>query len=1289
MGYDGFLAFGGIEIINAARTTAYINNLMPSFPLVRRTNIYDQLHTALEQEPYRTPFLDQADWVDLNLPDYATGSTTSPTHGFYGLYPLAITGIGDSTMSAAVTEGILDGGSINSERDSTRSIRVRGILVGANKLAVEAGLTWLRNALRRNSCGMHGDLCGYADLRFLLAPPEVCDPKWESAYENTELVDMGPIDPASSPLVYVDGEETRPTRTRWVLPLTDGVIIRWEARSWDNTELLETHGPLFLRRSNFVPNPTFAVDATNWTMLNDATPAGTPTRKVGMRTYGRVGEAIADISTNWLPDPGFENGDPTTNGWRSTTAGGITAVTDGTAPDGTHVARVAGIAGLTMLEVSALGPYDPADMYFNLQIKQSVDDVVVHLIDNHGVELESHTVLASALTSTWNATSVHFTATVLKDYVIRLTTAGTQELRIDSCILAITNAAFFSGDTGASAGNVYSFPNGFAGVSRKVHANAVTASTALTVETDSPFGNVIVSTELRAPHTEPTVLMELIDHDGFVVASQVVTPPRDWTRYAFSAPYGRTLRLRVSSAHQFDISKVMLEAGTQLNAYFDGSFAAPAGYTLVWVGAPNGSISRMDWTGDTEITLSTNFRSMLYVDQGTINNAQVDVDYSNEIPMSVQVDPYDRTYHRVACTTGISRIRDIELGVGAATEVDFVLTAATPHAFQTIPTDLSFVTPVPTTISDEEINLVKYPSGEKTTGTTVDLTNIVTNPSAESGTTGFTALPGTTGVAACTNPVPSTTTAFGAKVLKTTWSTASTAGSTGVLFTLAVGSLTAGTAYSFGISHVKSSINQRLRLAIDWKTAGGSTISTDLSAAPIDVVAGTIYNTFKMENFVAPATTSYAILYLITATGGSFANMSIGAYYEVDGLMMVNASVLPTWFSGATVAAGDYTFAWTGTAELSSSQRLTPHADGQYPFTGVADKGAAFRTSAQFKYGTHATRYVWHVAPAEDSNRSFGSSIVPAEAAVVVPLQTYTGSIWVRPSKTQSMRASLWWMDAAGAPLGESLGTTASRAGATWVRLSATGAAPVGAVRAAILAWSITPGTGYSRWVAEDYVDIDGEMIHYGDPSTTFFDGDTIDTSAYDYSWDGVAQASQSRRVFHVVTPSLVVDPDLPVVPTTPAPPTIPDLAIVDQNEWLRYAVEIPAGLVPLWAATVPTITLLTKTTDVRQVRVRFHANPFGRPLSGIDPSDYCGEFLLSYLPANSALTVNGVTQEAYAVVAGAAPVPASHLLYGTGGTPMVWPDLSCALSYWMTIDILPTSNVANLTFDMVFNRRE
>ena len=189
--------------------------------------------------------------------------------------------------------------------------------------------------------------------------------------------------------------------------------------------------------------------------------------------------------------------------------------------------------------------------------------------------------------------------------------------------------------------------------------------------------------------------------------------------------------------------------------------------------------------------------------------------------------------------------------------------------------------------------------------------------------TEFGGIAGTTGVAALTNPAPSTTTAFGTKVIKLTWSTASTALSlTGVFTVTGVGTVVGGSTYSFGVGHVKCSINQRLALAIDWKTAAGSTISTTVGAVA-DVVGGAITVLPKIEGVSAPANASYAVLYVLTQAGGSVANMSIGAYYETDGWIFVKAATLPAYFDGATAASDSYTYGWNGASQLSTSVRLS------------------------------------------------------------------------------------------------------------------------------------------------------------------------------------------------------------------------------------------------------------------------------------------------------------------------------------------------------------------------------
>lgn len=174
-------------------------------------------------------------------------------------------------------------------------------------------------------------------------------------------------------------------------------------------------------------------------------------------------------------------------------------------------------------------------------------------------------------------------------------------------------------------------------------------------------------------------------------------------------------------------------------------------------------------------------------------------------------------------------------------------------------------------------------------------------------------------------------------------------------------------------------------------------------------------------------------------------------------------------------------------------------------------------------------------------------------------------------------------------------------------------------------------------------------------------------------------------------------DPDC-LVPLPPRPPLILSSCITDPAQWRRYEYNIPATMVPEWVDTVPIITITTKTADVRQLRIRFYVNPFdGLGPSSIDTScDFCGEFLISFIPKNSQMVLDGMTRTATVQTADASTAAvhrtttwtANHLLYGSGGSPMEWPVLGCGIGYTLTIDTVPTS-LTNLTICLCLATQE
>lgn len=206
--------------------------------------------------------------------------------------------------------------------------------------------------------------------------------------------------------------------------------------------------------------------------------------------------------------------------------------------------------------------------------------------------------------------------------------------------------------------------------------------------------------------------------------------------------------------------------------------------------------------------------------------------------------------------------------------------------------------------------------------------NRAINPSNETNTTGMTAVPGTSGAiaAGCVSTVA--TTAFGVKVSRTTWTTASTAAGGGQYLEVdvATAGLVVGDTISAGIFHVLAHIITRLQFSVEFRTGVG-TISTSTAAAQLVTAVDTIYGTaaapdatMKLEGLVIPATCTKIRLRVLSIAGTSYANWSIGSYLDLDGLMVEKHSTLRPYVDGDQGNA----YGWEGTAHASIADFMTP-----------------------------------------------------------------------------------------------------------------------------------------------------------------------------------------------------------------------------------------------------------------------------------------------------------------------------------------------------------------------------
>lgn len=147
------------------------------------------------------------------------------------------------------------------------------------------------------------------------------------------------------------------------------------------------------------------------------------------------------------------------------------------------------------------------------------------------------------------------------------------------------------------------------------------------------------------------------------------------------------------------------------------------------------------------------------------------------------------------------------------------------------------------------------------------------------------------------------------------------------------------------------------------------------------------------------------------------------------------------------------------------------------------------------------------------------------------------------------------------------------------------------------------------------------------------------------------------------------VDPECPPIPEPPAPPMIPNSCVDDADAWNRTVFEISEDEIPRELTAFPIMTITTGATDVRQARIRFWPNPDNVAFDLIEPCDFEGDIVVSYIPANSVLTIDGVRRTATLTTPAGQEQVATHLLYATDGGPAIWPELSGGVAYYATLD--------------------
>lgn len=318
--YEGYLSFGGNEIVNNARTYGISHSARPCPMHWLKGDVCGTQNAALfEAAPYTYDAIETAPWYDPDMPQSAD---------FYGFFAYSITEAMDSTRIVSRTERVGNGTVNGRTRKSGKTMRVKGLLMGRGRLAIEYGQAWLSAAVDPGACGQHGTECGLTDLQWFAdcppdrgnimipPPPESPDdpPSWrpQTDEEYQATVDgyvryMHDVSTLSGPIILntlqagdfyaYEVEMVFGAERPWVfgkardieLPPTTPLVIQDIPYNLFPAPSAELAAGTVVTARNLSPNPSVETNATGWTTVADGTAI------LGANVAGARSTALASV----------------------------------------------------------------------------------------------------------------------------------------------------------------------------------------------------------------------------------------------------------------------------------------------------------------------------------------------------------------------------------------------------------------------------------------------------------------------------------------------------------------------------------------------------------------------------------------------------------------------------------------------------------------------------------------------------------------------------------------------------------------------------------------------------------------------------------------------------------------------------------------------------------------------------------------------------------------------------------------------------------------------------------
>jgi len=694
MAFEEWLALGGNEILNNARTVGYAKTAAcpmgwfkarPCDTLLAATLIgafagEDEATDEFAAD-YRATAIQGAPWYDPVLPDVSTR--------FYGAYGLGVYGIEDSTREAGVTQGLADGGVIGRVRKAPRQVRVVALLAGEGQDALEYGMAWLNAALDPNACGQHGDACGTADLAFFSTcpPPRAQVP----VYSEPELV----------------------------------------GTNLNLNPSMETPGPVVELRRNMVQNPRMQT-ATGWTAGGIVTPG-----EFGLNLHFMDAQPSGTVLIQQAePWPLISGNERAVASMEIEVPPGHPAVTlalslemrdgGGEFPG----ANVTIQPGETKRILSGVGVPGPANSFRILvragaALSGSTEfyarDALSERASDHQPYFDGSTVdyQNSPFTYAWAGAADASESTQSAPTVLHYSSDGLLHVFQTRSPDAVPSRGEFA-IRAVSAGN--------SSTRGDVRIGDVTLTPGMyTIEADLYLPAAHVAPDDSAGSRQRRILVYVGSPNGTIeLFSEQAPNEPGWHHlvHTFEIPAdagGVTLGLGSAGsdrdlAFQSVWDAVSIVSGTQYTGggggYFDGDRSDTETEVYSWTGTAHDSTSTA--------------HTIRFLGYAPVDNENY----------RLELNKVRRYLHDVGAVSGPLIQAQFQSGRHWAYQVEYTLVAANPYVFG-VRREIDLPPRLPTVVADIPYNLVTHPSAEKTEGVVVVQTNYAPNPSAEVNVTGW------------------------------------------------------------------------------------------------------------------------------------------------------------------------------------------------------------------------------------------------------------------------------------------------------------------------------------------------------------------------------------------------------------------------------------------------------------------------------------------------------------------------------------------------------------------------